>query len=139
MADREIPSPPLRSSQPAAGRRAGPEVMRTGELALSVTCYSNGEIRPHTLPQEDCRAGPGSKGTGEPALGHKSRTDPVISQAHPDIDLSNEWLEDMQGPILQIQSCRNSITQGNNRISERSPVPVRTCNIAKARGFKPDQ
>jgi hypothetical protein len=30
-------------------------------------------------------------------------------------------LEYVKGPVLQIQSCRISITQGGNKISKRSP------------------
>ena len=45
---------------------------------------------------------------------------------HPNIYSIYELLEHVKGPVLQIQSCRISMTQGNNRISERSPseVPV---------------
>jgi hypothetical protein len=31
-----------------------------------------------------------------------------------------ELLEGMKGPVLQNQNCRISMTQGNNRMSERS-------------------
>ena len=46
--------------------------------------------------------------------------------AHPNIYPINELLECMKGLVLQIQNYRISMTQGNNRISERSPseVPV---------------
>ena len=39
---------------------------------------------------------------------------------------TNELLECMKGLVLQIQNYRISMTQGNNRISKRSPseVPV---------------
>jgi hypothetical protein len=40
---------------------------------------------------------------------------------HPNIHLIYELLEHMKGPILQIQSCRISMAQGNNQITERSP------------------
>jgi hypothetical protein len=30
-------------------------------------------------------------------------------------------LEYVKGPVLQIQSCRTFMTQGNSRISKRSP------------------
>ena len=40
---------------------------------------------------------------------------------HPNIYSIYELLEHVKGPVLQIQSCRISMTQGNNRISERSP------------------
>ena len=39
--------------------------------------------------------------------------------AHPKIDLIYELLERVKGLALQIQNCRISMTQGNNRITER--------------------
>jgi hypothetical protein len=36
----------------------------------------------------------------------------------------DELLECMKGPVLQIQRCRISMMQGNNRIPERSPSEV---------------
>lgn len=39
----------------------------------------------------------------------------------PNIHPISELLECMKGPVLQIQSCKISMTQGN-KISERSPV-----------------
>jgi hypothetical protein len=46
--------------------------------------------------------------------------------AQPNIYPINELLEYMKGPVLQIQNHRISMTQGNNRISQRSPsgIPV---------------
>ena len=44
--------------------------------------------------------------------------------AHLNIDQIDELLEGMEGPGLQIQNYRISMTQGNNRISERSPNEV---------------
>ena len=46
--------------------------------------------------------------------------------AHPNIYPINELLVFTKGPALQIQNYRISMTQGNNRISKRSPseVPV---------------
>ena len=41
--------------------------------------------------------------------------------AHPNIYPINELLECMKGLVLQIQNYRISMTQGNNRISERNP------------------
>jgi hypothetical protein len=32
-----------------------------------------------------------------------------------------ELLEPVEGPVLLTQSCRISMTQGNNKITERSP------------------
>jgi hypothetical protein len=40
---------------------------------------------------------------------------------HPNIYPIYELLESVKDPVLQSQSCRISRTQGNNRISERSP------------------
>jgi hypothetical protein len=39
---------------------------------------------------------------------------------HPNISLIYELLELMKGPMLQIQSCKISMTQDNNRIINRS-------------------
>jgi hypothetical protein len=39
---------------------------------------------------------------------------------HPNIYSIYELLEHVKGPVLKNQSCRISVTQGNNRISERS-------------------
>lgn len=44
--------------------------------------------------------------------------------AHPNISPIDELLELMEGPDLQIQSCRITMTQGSKRISERSPSEV---------------
>ena len=46
--------------------------------------------------------------------------------AHPNIYPIYELLECVKVPVLQIQNYRISMTQGNDRISERSPseVPV---------------
>ena len=41
--------------------------------------------------------------------------------AHPNIYPIYELLECMKGLVLQIQNYRISMTQGNNRISKRSP------------------
>jgi hypothetical protein len=61
-------------------------------------------------------------------------TSSAISQAqiqgfeltYPNIHPINELLECVKEPVLQIQSCRISMTKGNNRLSERTPseVPV---------------
>ena len=44
--------------------------------------------------------------------------------AHPNIYPIDELLKYMKGPVLQIQNYRMSMTQGNNRISEKSPGEV---------------
>jgi hypothetical protein len=41
--------------------------------------------------------------------------------AHPNIYPIYELLEHRKGPVLQIQSCRISIMQVNNRVSKRNP------------------
>jgi hypothetical protein len=46
---------------------------------------------------------------------------PSYSQALSNIYPIQEFLEHAKGPILQTQSCRISMTQGNNGISERNP------------------
>jgi hypothetical protein len=40
---------------------------------------------------------------------------------HPNIYPIYDLLEHMKGLVLQIQSCRISMKQGNNGIAERSP------------------
>jgi hypothetical protein len=44
--------------------------------------------------------------------------------AHPNIYPIDELLKYMKGPVPQIQNYRMSMTQGNNRISEKSPGEV---------------
>lgn len=71
---------------------------------------------------------------------------------HPDPDLQLrvgplqiyiicKWLGCMEGLVLLIQSCRISITQGNNRITRRSPDkdPVLMVSQKQAKDLKPDQ
>ena len=41
--------------------------------------------------------------------------------AHTKIYIICELLEHIKGPVLLIQSCRISMTQGNNRMPQRSP------------------
>ena len=41
--------------------------------------------------------------------------------ANPKIHPIYEMQEHIKGPVLQIQSCKISMIQGNNRRSERSP------------------
>jgi hypothetical protein len=40
--------------------------------------------------------------------------------AQPNIHPIYELPKSMKGPLLQLQNCRTSITQGNNRMSEKS-------------------
>jgi hypothetical protein len=51
-------------------------------------------------------------------------TNPGTTQAHLNIYLIYELLKHVKGPVLQIQSCRISMTQDNKRITERSPVRI---------------
>ena len=65
---------------------------------------------------------PGEEGVGE--LGNSAATQAQIhgfELVHLNIYPIYELLEHGKGPVLWIQSCRISMTQGNNRISERSP------------------
>lgn len=45
----------------------------------------------------------------------------VCEMAHPNIHPTYDLLEHVQEPVLQAQSCKISMTQGNNRISNVSP------------------
>lgn len=56
------------SSTPEAGERAGPVVVRVGELLLSLTSCSLQEGRTCTLPGQHNRANPEGEGVGEPAV-----------------------------------------------------------------------
>lgn len=57
------------------------------------------------------------------------QTNPATTQAHnkdyeashPDTQLIYKWLEHVKRPSPQIQSYEVSMTNGNNRISTRSP------------------
>ena len=62
-------------------------------------------------------------GKGELAANQfKHHPDAGFELAHPDIYHIIELLEYKKRLVLQIQRCRFSMTQGNNRIYERSPV-----------------
>lgn len=50
------------TSPPAAVRRAGPRVMRAGELALPLTSCNTQESGPYTLPEQHSRSGPVGRG-----------------------------------------------------------------------------
>jgi len=58
-----------------------------------------------------------------------------IKFAHPSIYPIYEPLEHVNGPALQIQSCRISMAQGNNGITKRSPRedPVLLCSRSQTR------
>ena len=47
-----------------------------------------------------------------------------FESAHPNIYPIYELLVHMKGPFLQIQNYRISMTQGNNKVFERSPSEV---------------
>ena len=84
------------------------------------------------------------RGHGRAGKLTNSATTQVLIQAfelaHPNIYPISELLEHVKGLVLQIQSCRISMTQGNNRTSERSPSedPVLIA-ATEARDLKPDQ
>jgi hypothetical protein len=50
-----------------------------------------------------------------------SATTQGFDLVHPNIYPIYELLEHVKGPVLQTQSCRISMTQGNNRLSEQRP------------------
>lgn len=49
-------------------------------------------------------------------------------------NLIYELLEHVKGLVLQIQSCRIHMTQGNNGISERSLVRIQCCCCCRSQG-----
>ena len=51
--------------------------------------------------------------------------------AHPKIYITEEWLGHMKGPVLLFQSCRISMTQGNNRLIGRSPGEDSTLMVSQ--------
>ncbi|MEJ1288253.1 GRIP and coiled-coil domain containing 2 [Cricetulus griseus] len=69
------------------------------------------------------RGGRGLRGPAELSCAASGCPEPNqgYEVAHPNIHPTYELLEHMKGPVLQIQSCRTSTTQGNNRQSKRSP------------------
>ena len=80
-------------------------------LSLPLICWSFRESKSCILHGQQCSSGPGCGG---------------FELAHPNIYPIYELLECVKVPVLQIQNYRISMTQGNDRISERSPseVPV---------------
>lgn len=129
---------------PGQHSRVGPRGVDANEQASKV--MRAGEPAP---PLADCCTGcasPGGKDEGE-LVGSPThlRTTHAQNQgcelAHPNVHPICELLE---RPVLQIQSCTISITQGNNRISKRSPseglcLNTSICSVAEARGLEPDQ
>lgn len=53
---------------PEVGGRAGPEVIREGELPLNSTSYSTKERRPSTLPGQHNTVNTISRDVGEPVI-----------------------------------------------------------------------
>ena len=51
-----------------ADRRAGPGILRVGELAISLTGFSTAESRPCTSPGQHSGAGSGGLGVSKQAL-----------------------------------------------------------------------
>jgi len=76
------------------------------------------------LPGQSKRANPDGAGSGELA-GWLTQPPPKIQilgfeLAHPSIYPICELLEHMKGQVLQIQSYKDLMSQGNNRISNES-------------------
>ena len=95
--------------------------MRVGELALPLTGCSW------------CKVGPD--------LNWEAQTQGV-KLAHPNIYPIYELPECVKGLVLQIQSCRISMTQGNNRTSIREesiPARIGIDSVVDVSGLKPDQ
>lgn len=87
--------------------------MRAGELAPSLASYHRQESWPWWRV---CRS------AGR--LTNSATTQAQIQDSemtHHDISPIHELLVFMKGLVLQNQSCRVSMTQGNNRTSEKSP------------------
>ena len=54
-----------------------------------------------------------------------------LDLAHPKIHIICELLEPVKGSILQIQSCRISMTQDNDKITGRSPGEAPTLMVSQ--------
>ena len=57
--------------------------------------------------------------TSSAAIQARSR---ALSFPNPKIYIICELLEHVKGPVLPIQNCRISMTQGNNRIISEDPI-----------------
>jgi hypothetical protein len=122
--------------------RAGPSDLRVRELYLLLASCRQKKWS-QSWPGQSGRAGPGVP------VQESRWTEQFIYHPGPDsglwVDVSqhlphHELLEHMKGPVLQIQSCRIPMTQGNNRISQKSPCedPV-LIHVAEAKSLEPDQ
>nr|AAP78758.1 Ac1254 [Rattus norvegicus] len=71
------------------------------------------------------------RGAGElvtDQLSYRPGPGPGFELTNPNIYPIYDLLDCVKGPVLQIQICRISTTQGNNIISERSPTPYNLLN-----------
>ena len=88
-----------------------------------------GGVVPHTLPRQHSRTGPGGMGTGESwkvdQLSYTQAQIQGFELAHPNIYPIYELLQ----PVL---SCRISMTQDNNRMSEKSPVRIQSLSCSRS-------
>jgi hypothetical protein len=103
-------------SPPVAGHRVSPEGMRAGELTLPFVGCSILQLARAVLESSLC-CGYGRAGW----LTYSATTQYQIQGfelAHPDIYTIYELPQYWKGMVLQTQSCRISMTQGNNRISK---------------------
>lgn len=60
-------------SPPTTGKRFRPQVVRVGDLSLTLTNCITQENRPYTLFRQHRRANPGNWGMGKPAQRHESK------------------------------------------------------------------
>jgi hypothetical protein len=74
--------------------------MRAEIVSLHLTCQPAAQLTDSATPQAQSQG---------------------FEVAHPNIYPIYELLEHVKKPVLQIQSCRLSMTQGNNRRSGRGP------------------
>jgi hypothetical protein len=89
---------------PANGSIAWPSQSSTGELALVVQIRENQQADMLSITHAQIHG---------------------FGLAHPKIYIICELLGHMKGPVLLIQRCRIPMTQqGNNRITQRSPVRI---------------
>jgi hypothetical protein len=96
-------------------RREGVVSHLSGRVELALVVRVAGELAPRVWEQESwqadqvkCLLGP----------------DPVLKLANLNIYPIYELLQSMKGLVPQMQNYRISTTQGNNRLSERSPTGV---------------
>jgi hypothetical protein len=113
---------PTLLSPPEAVGRAGPGVMTARELTLPLTsAVAWGELARVVLesPPWWCSCGRAGRLTNSATTQGQIRGSELT---HPNMDPIYELLKRVTGPVLQSQSCRISMRQGNNRTSERSDL-----------------